>query len=286
MSASPFVFDVADSEFEEKVLKKSHEVAVVVDFWAPWCGPCKALGPVLEREVEKFAGEILLAKVNTDDQQRLAMFYRIEGLPTVIAFKNGKPVDEFVGLLSEMGVADFLKRVGPSELAKQALAAAELAKSDPVAAEKAFRETLAKNPHQEDAILGLVRLLIDLNRDSEAAEFIENLGPGNEHADEIEKLNAVLWLRGQLSQIPDESTLRQRVDAEPKNSAAKVDLGLRLAHLGRYPEALAILLAAGEADNKLATTRVKESMVRIFQIVGNRSPLADEFRSKLTSLLY
>jgi len=284
--SSAYVFSVTEAEFEDKVVKKSQAVTIVVDFWAPWCGPCVALAPILEREIEKRGGEVLLAKVNTDEEQRLAMYYRIEGLPTVIAFKDGKPIDEFVGMLSPEGVADFIKRVGPSDLEKQAHAAEGLAKSDPAAAEKSFRETLAKDPNQEDATLGLVRLFVDQNRDKEATELLENLGPGNKHADEIERLNALLWLRTKTATLKDEGTLQKQVDADPKNAAAKADLGLRLAQLGRYPEALATLLAAGEADFKLAGTRVKEAMVNIFRLVGNRSPLADEYRAKLTSMLY
>ncbi len=283
---SSWVFNVTEAEFEEKVVKKSHEVAVVVDFWAPWCGPCKTLGPILESEIAKRGGEVVLAKVNTDEEQKLAMFYRIEGLPTVIAFKAGKPIDEFVGMLPEQSVAEFLKRVGPSDLEKQAHAAEAIAKSDPAAAEKSFRDALAKAPNQEDATLGLVRLLADQNRDKEAAELLENLGPGNQHADEIERLNALLWLRAKAAGFSDEPALRKAVDSDPKNAVAKVDLGVRLALLGRHQDALAMLLTAGESDFKLAGTRVKESMVKVFQLIGNRNPLADEYRAKLTSLLY
>lgn len=284
--SSSWVFSVSEAEFEDKVLKQSHQVPVVVDFWAEWCGPCKALAPILETEIERRGGDILLAKVDTDVEQRLAMYYRIEGLPTVIAFRGGKPVDEFVGLLNAAGVADFLNRVGPSPASKQAQAAETLAKTDPAAAEKTFRDALAKEPNQEDATLGLVRLLIDQNRDAEAAELLENLGPGNQHADEIERLNALLRLRKQAVGLPDESALAKKVEAEPKNAAARVDLGIRQALSGRHADALATLLAAGEADFKLAGTRVKETMVNVFHLVGNRSPLADEYRSRLTALLY
>jgi putative thioredoxin len=279
MSASQWVFAVTEADFEEKVVKKSNDVTVVVDFWAPWCGPCVALAPILEREIDKHNGEVLLAKVNTDEQQRLAMYYRIEGLPTVIAFRGGRPIDEFVGMLSPEGVASFISRVGPSEAEKQAQAAEALAKSDPAAAEKSFRDALAKDHNQEDATLGLIRLLVEQNRDKEAAEFLENLGPGNKHADEIERLGAMIWLRAKAKDLAEEATLRTRVANEPKNAAAKLDFG-------RHPDALAMLLAAGEGDFKLAGSQVKEAMVKIFQLIGNRSPLADEYRAKLTSLLY
>src|SRR3954451_14899076 len=115
MAESAWIFAVTEGDFEAKVGKKSHETPVVVDFWAPWCGPCRALAPVLEKQVAERKGDVLLAKVNTDEEQKLATYYGIEGLPTVLAFKNGKPVDEFVGVLPEQGITQFLDRICPSE---------------------------------------------------------------------------------------------------------------------------------------------------------------------------
>src|SRR5262245_7882634 len=111
---SPWIIDVGDADFEREVLERSRERPVVVDFWAPWCGPCRVLGPVLEGLVRAKNGEVLLAKVNIDEAQRLAMYYRIESIPAVIAFRDGQPVAEFVGVYPEPQVRAFIDQLFPT----------------------------------------------------------------------------------------------------------------------------------------------------------------------------
>src|SRR5512145_785989 len=113
------MLDATDTTFQRDVIDASHQQPVLVDFWAPWCGPCRALGPVLEKVVGERGGEVLLAKVNTDEAQELAMRYRVESIPLVIAFRDGQPVSEFVGLLPEAQLRAFLDQIGPSEADRQ-----------------------------------------------------------------------------------------------------------------------------------------------------------------------
>jgi len=287
MSAkSAWVFDVTAPDFEAKVIDASQTTPVVVDFWAPWCGPCRALAPVLEKLVDARQGSVLLAKVNTDDEQDLAMKYRIDVLPTVIAFKNGVPVRDFVGVLPEYELGAFFDQLAPTDAERHASAAVEVEASSPGQAEKLYREALTRDPNLETALLGLARLLVARGEDAEAADLIERVGVQGAHGAEASKLSALIWLRQQAREAGDEKGLRARLDAEPKNAQARYEYGLRLATAEQHQAALDMLLAAGALDRKLAADKVREAMVKIFQIVGVRSELADSYRDKLSALLY
>src|SRR5215213_8776107 len=158
--ASPFIFDVSEAEFEEKVLARSHEVPVVVDFWAPWCGPCRTLGPILERLAAEAQGAFVLAKINVDNNPRLSAAYKVQGIPAVKAFRNGSMVDEFSGALPESRVRDWLKRLIPAPLDQLAEVAAALEAHDPQAAAARYREALALDANHPASLLGLGQLLI------------------------------------------------------------------------------------------------------------------------------
>lgn len=286
VSQSPHVFDVTEKDFEAQVLQKSKTMPVVVDFWAPWCGPCRMLGPMLERLVAERQGNVLLAKVNTDEEQDLAMGYRIEALPTVIAFRDGKPFLDFVGLLPEPELGAFLDRLAPSAADKQVREAARLEDSDPGKAEQLYRQALQTEPQHEAAMLGLGRLLIQCHEDAEALQVLEPVGVEGEGGAEAERLRSLVWLKQRAAAYPDEKTLRARVEANPKDADAEYGLGLRLAAAGDYPAALERFLSAGRLDRKLAGNQVREAMVKVFQVVGVRSPLADQYREQLSALLY
>jgi putative thioredoxin len=286
MANSPWIIDVAESDFEREVIDRSRERPVVVDFWAPWCGPCRALGPILERLAQERHGDFILAKINTDEAQNLAMAFRIEGIPAVKAFRDGNLILEFTGLLPESQLREFIDRICPSEADRLTKQAAALEGREPAKAESLYQQALVIQRDHQTALVGLARLLLARGDETQATELVERVIPGSELASEVDRLRGLMDLRRLARECGDESTALGRVAAEPKNAEARYALGCVLAAAGRYPEALAELLAAAERDQQLARGKVREAMLRIFHIVGVRSELADEYRDKLTRLMY
>jgi putative thioredoxin len=282
---SNLIFDVAEADFERDVLERSRQVPVVVDFWAPWCGPCRALGPILERLVQERGGAVVLAKVNVDEAPNLAAAFRIEGIPAVKAFRDGSPILEFEGALPEAHLRQFLDRLVPSEAEKRASEAAALAASNPAEAEKLFRSVLAEDPANPRALVGLAGLLIARRQDAEASAALDKV-VAHELQPEVDRLRGLLDLRELAREFGDESAARGKLQTKPDDAERRYQLGCVLAAADRYQEALDELLAAGQADKKLAQTRVKDAMVKIFHVIGVRSDLADAYRDKLTKIHY
>ncbi|MBM4068123.1 MAG: tetratricopeptide repeat protein [Planctomycetes bacterium] len=286
MAKSAWISSVGTDDFKTQVIERSREIPVVVDFWAPWCAPCRALTPLLERQINERQGAVLLAKVNIDEAQELAADYDVSSIPTVIAFRDGRPFLDFVGLLSEAEMRAFFDRLAPSEADRLVKDATVLEKSSPAEAEKLYRDALALDRAQDAAAIGLARVLTEQGKDADARAVLENVAATGELAEEAERLQARLFLREQAGAAGSEEEARRRLAADPKNGTVLYQLGCVLAAAGRYPEALEQLLAAGQLDHALASSRVREAMVKIFQIIGVRSALADEYRDKLTALLY
>lgn len=285
-SQSQWIIDATEDDFDRVVLQQSHERPVIVDFWAEWCGPCRMLAPVLEKLTRERNGAVALAKVNVDQNSGLAMEFNIESIPAVKAFRQGRVALEFVGVLPEPQLRTFFDRILPGESENLARKAAGLEDKDPAAAEKLYRQALEQDNNEEAALAGLARLLIARQQDAEAVALLDRLTPGGEMAGEADRLRGLLELRGLARGLPDEAALRKQLAAKPADAPLQYQLGCVLAAQGRFKDALDLLLAAGQHDKKLAASTVKETMVRIFHVVGVRSPLADEYRDKLTRMLY
>jgi putative thioredoxin len=285
-SARDWVVDVEPGAFERQVVERSREVPVVVDFWAPWCQPCRMLAPLLERLVGERQGAVVLAKVNVDELPDVAGQFYISAIPAVKAFRDGRVVLEFEGLLPEPQLSDFLDRLVPSAADRLVKEAAGLEASDAAAAEKLYRQALEQDSRQEAAQLGLIRLLVARGADDEAGELLESTAFGEEYAGEAERLQARVFLRQHGRAFGDVTAARKQHQEDPENAPKRYELGCALAAAGQYEEALGLLLSAAERDPKLATAKVREVMVKVFYAVGVRSPLADEYRDKLSRLLY
>jgi putative thioredoxin len=285
MADTPFVIDVGDRDFEREVLDRSREVPVVVDFWAPWCAPCRALGPLLERLAAEHAGAFVLAKVNVDESPAIAQAFAIQGIPAVKGFREGAQVAEFVGAQPEAAVRQFLAAVLPTEadrLARQGEAIAAAGAREQ--AEAAFEAALAREPRHARALLGRARLHADAGRDAEALQLVERVSPASAVAREAERLAAEL--RTRLDGTGDEAGLRGRVGSAPDDLEARLALGRLLAAQRRYVEALAELLEVVRRDPRFADEAARKTMIDVFEILGPQHPLTDRYRSELAKALF
>jgi putative thioredoxin len=280
-----WILDISDEEFQKEVVDRSHQVPVVVDFWAAWCGPCRVLGPTLERLANEAQGKFVLVKVDVDRSPRQAQALGVRGIPTVIAFRDGKIAAEFTGALPEESVREFLRRIVPSEVDAVVARADAQRKEDPAAAEALYREALSAEASHPGAAVGLAEILVARGDTAEASALVTPLVPAGPLAERVAQLQSEIKL-SERKPVMSESELRKKIAGSPESSVLLLELGRLLAAEKRYPEALEVLLKAAQSDRKLAEGEAKDLMVEIFHVIGVRSPLADEYRTKLTRVLY
>jgi len=287
-AAPSYVVDVGDSDFEQAVLQRSHDVPVVVDFWAPWCGPCRTLGPILERIAEEHGGAFVLAKLDTEANPQIAAQLQIRSIPLVIAYRNGKAVREFTGAQPEPVIREFLASVLPSEADQQAReGTALLAAGEADAAEARFAAALAEDAQHPEAHLGMARVQAERG-DSEAAlaqlERITLAPPQVEQ--EAARLAAELRATSGPVDDAEVAALTAKLARDPDDLAARLALGRSLAAERRYEEALAAFLAIVERDRTYEDEAARKAMVDIFEVLGGEHEATQEYRQALARALF
>jgi putative thioredoxin len=278
------ILEVSDATFYEQVLVRSHELPVVVDFWAPWCGPCRQLGPILERVAAAAAGRFLVAKLNIDESPAVARQYGVQSIPLVVAFRDGQPVDQFLGLQPESAVREFVARLEPSAADRAASEAEKLAEQgEKTAAEARYRGALESEPRHARALLGLARLLGARGEIEPALELIGRIVPGSPVEAEVDRLAAELRMRAHGS--ADEGALRRRIAADEKDFGARLELGRALAATRRPEEALPLLVEVVRASPAHAED-ARKAMLDAFELLGPRHALTLQYRKQLAQALF
>ncbi len=270
--------DVTDAEFETRVIERSKEVPVVVDLWAPWCGPCRQIGPVLERMEAESDGAFELVKINVDENPQVANAMRAQSIPLVVGVKDGQVVDQFVGALPPAQIREFLDRLVPSDT-DRLLAAfnVALAADDLETAESLLDSS---SDTTDELKIARARLLAAQQAFDVALGILESL-PSNGH-DEVSRLIGDIRLRAAAG--ADLADLESK--AATGDLAAVIDLGKAQAGLGDHQQALDTLLGAVKQDPGFDDGAARKAMIDLFGVIGSSDPMTREYRSKLSSLIF
>jgi putative thioredoxin len=281
--------DATTASFSADVLAESARQPVLVDFWAPWCGPCKQLAPVLEKAVKAAGGKVKLVKMNIDEHPDIPGRLGVRSIPAVIAFQRGQPVDGFMGALPEREVKGFIERLaGPIADDADRLAEAEAlaAAGDVEGAADLYTALLSENPGDPAAVGGLAKLFVSAGEIESAKKVLASVAPGGERDTAVIAAKAALDLAEQAADVGDSSELTQRIAANPDDHQARCDFATLLNAKSRREEATAELLEVIKRDRAWNDDGARKQLLQFFDAWGPADPATIGARKKLSLLLF
>lgn len=273
------IFDVSTQDFQSQVIEQSHEVPVLVDFWAEWCGPCRMLTPVLEKVVESMNGRLMLAKVNTETAPELAQRYGIRGIPNVKLFIKGQVMSEFQGNIPEAQIRAFINQFCPNESDQlYQKASVLLSEGQSYAALEHFQKVLEIQPDHEEAMMGLSKSLLRLGELEKAKFWVEQINPQNVRAQFLKELIVLM----EQAKSPEVKAFAESSEKAPHFYAG----GLEQLAKGDFEQALEHFLESVKEDRRFADEAARKAMLTIFEELGPKHPQTLEYQKKLARSLY
>jgi len=289
-----WIKDGSIDSFVEDVIEASAKVPVIVDFWAPWCGPCKTLGPMLERLVKEAKGAVRLVKIDVDKNQELAAQMRVQSIPAVYGFVGGRPADGFAGALPESQLKAFIQRLtggaagqGPTVAELLAEAQTQLNEGQTELALQIYQQILSEDDRNGPSLAGMIRCLIKLGHADGARQMVDSLPPDLLAQSDVAAATKALEL-AEKSAVSSGATaaLRQKVEANPNDHQARFDLSAALVAEGANEEALDELLELYRRDRAWNEGAAKAQLLTLFEVFGHADPLTVAARKRLSSLMF
>ena len=289
------IIEVISENFMSDVIEKSKETPVIVDFWAPWCEPCKQLTPVIEKIIKEKNGNVILAKMNIDESPEIAQQLKIQSIPAVMAFNDGQPVDGFIGVQSEKNITEFINKISSlknsSTIEDNIIAGKKyIDDGDLETAALVFSEILKIEPENVSAKSLLARCILRSNQLDEAENIINNLPANAENNQDFISVRSEVEIFKNAKNNPmsdeQEEELRVNIDKNPKNHQSRLDLAKLLLAKGENENAINELLKIIEFEPKWNEGEARKQLIEIFNILGNENILVIEGRKKLSSMLF
>ncbi len=291
-AAGDLIKEGSELTFMEDVIEASKETPIVVDFWAPWCGPCRSLGPALEAEIQAAGGKVRMVKINVDENQQIAAQLRVQSIPTVYAFHDGKPVDGFMGAQPPSKLKEFIGKLidmaGGDGGLEEAVKAAEemLAEGAAVDAVETFAAILQEDPNNAPAYAGLVRAHLALDEADKAKDLLKAAPEAIRDAPEIAAIQAQIDLAEAAAEAGPIPELRARLETDPDDHQARFDLATALAATGDTAAAVDELLELLRRDREWNDGAARDQLFKIFDSLKPDDPVALRGRRKLSSMLF